>query len=153
MKFYLILQHSFFPKSVKTIKIMMFSMLIASIAAINFFESIRRIPLSITYIIMNLKGIFVIIMTVLFLDDKVTLKVIICISISFFGTMMLIKPSILFNVSGPEANQSQTSSAPAVSDYVYFLGCCFALICCLTKVGVSIWIRKFSKFTFRDFRV
>lgn len=118
-------------------------MFIGSIAAISFFESIRRIPLSIVYVIMNMKGIFVLIMTILFLDDKITLKAFICISICFFGTIMLVKPSLLFSISAPE--DSQISAQTKSSDFVYFLGCGFALICCLMKVGVSIWIRKFSK--------
>ena len=108
--------------------------------------------MSIVAIILNLKGLFVLLMSIIFLEDKISFKAVICIIICFFGAILLIKPSLIFTISSSQSESKYISiiklkiilDKSSMLDPNYFLGCILALTTCSAKTALNIWIRKFG---------
>lgn len=117
-------------------------MCIGCSCAILYFESLKRIPLSIAGVIVNIKGLIVLVLSIIFLEDRITAKAVLCIVICFIGTVLLIRPSVFV---GPEFSpDDQSLNHFSQMNAGYFFGCILAIGASLAKAGINVWIRKFS---------
>jgi drug/metabolite transporter (DMT)-like permease len=127
-------------------------MCIGCVGAMCFMESLKRIPISVTAVILNMKGLLVLFFSMIFLDDKVTIKNSLCILLCFFGAILLVKPSLIFPFAPQEKEGNviflikMLESSFMKNEYIF--GCILAILTCFVKAGINIWIRRFSKSIF-----
>jgi drug/metabolite transporter (DMT)-like permease len=62
------------------------------------FSAMKMVPISTYAILMNLKAILVILISHFYLSDKMTLKRLILVIVSFLGAFMIVKPDLISNM-------------------------------------------------------
>ena len=125
-----------FPQNLKILKVLLLRCLIGGTGALFFYLGMRRVPISIASIFPNMKGIFILLFSMLFLQDNINLKSILSIIICFLGAVLIVKPSIILS---SKDDNSLSFSKPA-----YLTGCFFLVITCLAKSTINIVIRKYG---------
>jgi drug/metabolite transporter (DMT)-like permease len=89
------------PKKRSTLIILIFRGLIAGSNLLIFYQALKLVPLSTFIVLRNMKGIFVLLMTPIFLDERLTVLQMFLILVSFLGTALIVNPQIfitLFNI-------------------------------------------------------
>lgn len=116
-----------------------------------YFQGMQLIPISITMVILNMKGIVILLFSILFLRDIVTTSSVLCIVLCFLGAVLIVQPSVLLPESWVNWHSHfgvDTANQPEQAVYArsfYVLGCCFIMVTCLLKSVINIWIRKFGE--------
>lgn len=118
--------------------------ILGSIGINLFFEGMQLIPTAITTIILNMKGIVILLFSMVFLGDRITLKSVLCILLCFLGAVLIVKPSLVVWVVWADGRGSWPSESADPVDASYLWGCYLIIIMCLFKSGINIWVRKFG---------
>ena len=63
------------------------------------FSAMKMVPISTYGILMNLKAILVILISHFYLSDKMTIKRLILVIVSFMGAFMIVKPNLMNDLS------------------------------------------------------
>ena len=80
--------------------------LILSIGTICLFQAMYYLPISIVSVIMTLRGIVILVFGLFLGKDKASLMTSLLIFLSFFGAIMIIKPSLIFS-SASDSDKSK----------------------------------------------
>lgn len=115
-----------------------------SLGVVCFFQGMELIPTSITTVILNMKGIVILLLSMVFLQDKITFKSVLCIGLCFVGAVLIVKPSLLLPAGWTDRSAEPSSGVAGAADPLYLLGCYLIIFMCFFKSAITIWIRRFG---------
>jgi drug/metabolite transporter (DMT)-like permease len=112
----------------------------ATLAGVNLllvYSIVPHLPLSTFMILRNMKGIFVLLLSMAFGRDTITLLQAILVIVSFIGTILVIKPELFLGVFDSSAQK------PTSNDYLFYS--LLSFLPALLKASVNIILRNYCR--------
>ena len=142
-----------FPKEWNRLKVLLIRGVLGSGEVLFFIGGIKLIPITISFVIYSMKGVFIILISIFFSNEIPSLPCVLLMLSSIFAILLLVDPSIIPFLHLPSpAHHADSPSSNSFSFFSYLLGCSFILSASLVKAGINVLIRHFGRFTSRQNR-